>query len=127
MAKPDHRRKLLEQAWIGDAVLSLYARSKILREDGRQDSAKFTRMTSNQFLGALMDPAQAEAEIGRIYQAQGLDAAFAWIEQHLLPLFERQEENRRYRAAGKRTRINFTASRKDCAARRAAEAGLFNS
>ena len=49
-----------------------------------------------------MDPAQAEAEIGRIYQAQGLDAAFAWIEQHLLPLFERQEENR-YRAAGKRT------------------------
>jgi dsRNA-specific ribonuclease len=103
MAKLDRRRAMLEQAWIGDAVLSLYARSKILHDDGRQDSAKFARMTSNQFLGALMEPAEAEAEIGRIYQAQGLDAAFAWIEQNLMPLFERQEENRRQRAAGRRT------------------------
>jgi 23S rRNA maturation mini-RNase III len=103
MAKFDRRRTILEQAWIGDAVLSLYARSKILRDDGRQDSAKLSRMTSNQFLGARMEPAATEAEIGRIYQAEGLNAAYAWIEQNLMPLYERQEENRRQRAAGRRT------------------------
>ena len=97
MSKASRRREILEQAWIGDAVLSLYARSKILRDDGCQDSAKLTRMTSNQFLGAFMDPAEAEAEIGRLFQSTGLDAAFAWIEQNLIPLFERQEENRRRR------------------------------
>lgn len=97
MSKADKRRHTLEQAWIGDAVLALYARCKILREDGCQDSAKFVRMTSNQFLGSLMDPAEAEAVIGRIFQAQGLDAAFQWMEQHLMPLFQRQEENRRRR------------------------------
>jgi 23S rRNA maturation mini-RNase III len=100
---PDRRRETLEQAWIGDAVLSLYARCRILREDGFQDAAKFVRMTSNQFLGTLMDATEAEAEIGRVFQAQGLDAAFAWIEERLIPMFERQEENRRQRAAGKRT------------------------
>jgi 23S rRNA maturation mini-RNase III len=98
MAKTDRRREAIEQAWIGDAVLSLYARSKILREDGRQDSAKLARMTSNQFLAALMEPTEAEAEIGRVYTARGLDAAFAWIEKRLMPLFEKQEENRRRRA-----------------------------
>ena len=95
MSKADRRRDTLEQAWVGDAVLALYARCKILRDDGYQDSAKFVRMTSNQFLGALMDPAGAEAEIGRIYLAHGLEAAFHWIEQRLMPLFSRQEENRR--------------------------------
>ena len=51
-------------------------------------------MTSNQFLAALAEPSEAEARIGRVYEAEGLDAAFAWIETHLMPLFERQEANR---------------------------------
>ncbi len=84
----------MEQAWVGDAVLTLYARSKILREDGWQDSAKFCRMTSNQFLGTLMDATEAEAEIGRAYQSHGLDAAFRWIEDRLMPVFQKQEANR---------------------------------
>ena len=82
------------EAWIGDAVLSLYARLKILREDGVLDGAKCIRLTSNHFLGARGEPSKVEAEIGRCFERHGLPGAFAWIEQHLVPLFERQEQNR---------------------------------
>ena len=34
MDASEKRRRVLEEAWIGDAVLCLYARAKILREDG---------------------------------------------------------------------------------------------
>jgi hypothetical protein len=84
-----------QKAWIGDAVLTLYARTKILREDGRVDGEKCVRMTSNQFLSAIGEPTRTEAEIGRIYEGAGLQAAFAFIEERLMPVFERQEENRR--------------------------------
>lgn len=87
----------VEDAWIGDAVLALYARLKILREDGRVDGEKCKRLTSNQFLGAVGEPTRVEAQIGRVYAEHGLDAAFQWIERHLVPLFERQEENRQKR------------------------------
>jgi hypothetical protein len=88
------RRKILEEAWIGDAVLALYARSRILRDDGVVNSAKLERMTSNQFLAALGKPSEVEAEVGRAYENGGLEAAFSWIEQKLMPLFDRQEEKR---------------------------------
>jgi hypothetical protein len=88
------RDQILKEAWIGDAVLSLYARRKILREDGKVDGDKCARMTSNRFLGAFGEPSNVEALIGRVYEEEGLDAAFAWIEAKLLPLFDRQEENR---------------------------------
>ena len=84
----------VNEAWIGDAVLALYARLKILREDGRVDGEKCKRLTSNQFLGTLGEPTKVEADVGRVYARDGLEAAFHWIEQHLLPLFERQEANR---------------------------------
>ena len=87
----------VEDAWIGDAVLALYARLKILREDGCVDGEKCKRLTSNQFLGNVGEPTRVEAEIGRVYTREGLESAFGWIEQHLLPLFERQEENRKKR------------------------------
>ncbi len=90
----NHRKSVLEDAWIGDAVLSLFARVKILRGDGRQDQDKFIRMTSNQFLAATGEPSEVEAEIGRIYEKEGLEAAFRWIESRLMPVFARQEENR---------------------------------
>jgi dsRNA-specific ribonuclease len=89
----------VEDAWIGDAVLALYARLKILREDGRVDGEKCKRLTSNQFLGTLGEPTKVEANIGRIYALEGLEAAFGWIDGHLLPMFERQEENRKKRLA----------------------------
>ena len=75
-------------------MLALYARLKILREDGRVDGEKCKRLTSNQFLGSLGEPTKVEAEVGRVYERDGLEAAFQWIERHLLPLFERQEANR---------------------------------
>jgi len=90
---PDDRRR--EQAWIGDAVLSLYARERIVERDHAVDGPKAARMTSNQFLSGAGEPTLVEAEIGRVYEAEGLEAAFAWIEQRLMPLFERQEANRR--------------------------------
>lgn len=93
--------KPVNEAWIGDAVLSLYARLKILREDGRVDGEKCKRLTSNQFLGSLGEPTKVEAEVGRVYARDGLEAAFQWIDQHLLPLFERQEANRANRSTTK--------------------------
>jgi len=83
-----------QQAWIGDTVLDLYARTYILREQGEMDGEMLARMTSNQFLSALGNPTGVEAEIGRVYQAQGLEAGFAWIEENLLPLFKKQERKR---------------------------------
>jgi 23S rRNA maturation mini-RNase III len=88
------RQKILEEAWVGDAVLGLYARRRILRENGAVDSERFVRMTSNRFLAAKGEPSEVEAEIGRLYEKEGLEAAFSWIEQQLMPLFERQEEKR---------------------------------
>jgi hypothetical protein len=94
MAAKSTREQTLKDAWIGDAVLSLYARSRILREDGIADSGKAERMTSNRFLSVVADPSEAEAAIGRIYEREGLAAAFRWIEERLMPVFDRQEANR---------------------------------
>lgn len=54
-------------------------------------------MTSNQFLAGFGEPSEVEAELGRVYEQGGLESAFRWIEERLLPLFERQEQNRRRR------------------------------
>ncbi len=91
---PTPVEQLVNEAWIGDAVLSLYARSKVLRAKGRADGELFARLTSNQFLGCFGEPTKVEAAIGRVYERDGLQQAFLWIEEKLLPLFERQEENR---------------------------------
>ncbi len=98
-----HDQVLRDQAWIGDAVLALYARLKILREDGRLDGEKAVRMSSNQFLAAFGEPTAVEAAIGRVFAAGGLDAAFVHIESTLIPLFTRQEE-KRMRKTGKSLR-----------------------
>ena len=87
-------RQITNEAWIGDAVLSLYARLKILREDGVLDGDKCIRLTSNKFLGSIGEPTRVEAVIGRCFEREGLSGAFAWIEANLIPLFERQEQNR---------------------------------
>jgi hypothetical protein len=97
MARRANREQILKEAWIGDAVLSLYARRRILREDGIADNAKAERMTSNRFLSSVAEPSEAEAAIGRVFERDGLDAAFRWIEERLMPVFDRQEANRRKR------------------------------
>ncbi|MBN9663053.1 MAG: hypothetical protein J0H49_32945 [Acidobacteria bacterium] len=92
--KTDQRRQILRDAWIGDAVLCLYARALILREGGEVDGERYIRMTSNQFLGQLGEASEVEARIGRAYESGGLAGAFAWLDDHLLPLYRRQEANR---------------------------------
>jgi dsRNA-specific ribonuclease len=47
------------------------------------------------------EPTKVEAEIGQVYQRDGLGAAFAWIEERLMPMFTRQEEKRQ-RKSGRR-------------------------
>ena len=81
-------------AWIGDAVLSLYVRAWILREHGVMDGERLTAFSSNQFLSAFGNPTEVEAGIGRIYERDGLAAAFADIEARLLPVFLAQEKRR---------------------------------
>ena len=91
-----------EQAWIGDAVLGLFSRQWILRKEKQIDAKMFTRMTSNQFLNSLGNPTHIEATIGRIYGKEGLEKAFYYIEEELIPLFLRQEKKRIRKAGGKR-------------------------
>ena len=91
---PMDKQRLQSEAWIGDAVLLLWARLHILKADGNLDGPKCIRMTSNQFLSAFGEPTAVEAELGRVYLSQGERAAFDWIESRIAPLFARQEENR---------------------------------
>ncbi|MCB1019972.1 MAG: hypothetical protein H6509_14825 [Bryobacterales bacterium] len=86
--------QLQAEAWVGDAVLCLYGRLRILERGGHVDGAQYQRMSSNQFLSAFGEPTAVEAELGRVYHEQGLAAAFAWIEERWMPLFDRQEANR---------------------------------
>ncbi len=85
------QRELLEAAWVGDAVLTLFARRYILGQEGGINNERAARMTSNRFLEAIGNATAVEARIGRIYEAEGLEAAFAWIESELVPLHEKQE------------------------------------
>jgi len=78
-------------------VLALYTRRWILARTGGMDGEMQTRFTSNQFLANRGNPTEVEAEIGRIFENEGLEAAFGWIEKHLLPLFERQESKRKHK------------------------------
>ncbi|MCG8599950.1 MAG: hypothetical protein MI807_07410 [Verrucomicrobiales bacterium] len=91
--KSDEKRREQEQAWIGDTILDLFARTWILENRGKLCGETLRRMTSNQFLACFGNPTTIEAKIGDLYQNEGMDAAFTWIENELLPLFLRQEKN----------------------------------
>ena len=97
MAAPKKKDEALtkerEEAWVGDAILALYVREWILREKGSMDGEMFVRFTSNDFLRSKGNPTSVEAEIGRVYTTEGLQAGFDWIEEHLYPLFLIKEKN----------------------------------
>ena len=93
--KDDELRQEREAAWIGDAVLALFARQYVLRERKSMDGEWFTRLNSNDFLSVFGNPTRVEASIGRLYQDGGLDAAFAWMNENLLPVFRKQMANRK--------------------------------
>jgi hypothetical protein len=90
--EPREEAAIREEAWIGDAVLALYARRWLL-ENTPQDADRtdlFIRMTSNRFLTAFGEPTRVEARIGRVYEEGGLSAAFALLDETILPLFKKQ-------------------------------------
>lgn len=89
-SKDEEIRLERANAWIGDAVLALFARQFVLRERSMMDGEWFTRMTSNEFLSAFGNPTRVEASIGKLFLEGGLDAAFAWMDAELVPLFRRQ-------------------------------------
>jgi hypothetical protein len=95
---------LRKEAWIGDAVLELYARRLVLAQTGERDVARKVRLVRNAFLSHLGQPTRVEAEIGRRFNQEGLDAAFAWIAEHLHPLFLKQESNQRKSPPLRRTK-----------------------
>ena len=101
-AAKDTQRLEREQAWIGDAVLGLFARRWILEREGKMDAEMFARMSSNQFLSAIGNPTAVEAIIGRRYESDGLEAAFQHIENENVPLFLQQEKKRIRHAGGRR-------------------------
>jgi dsRNA-specific ribonuclease len=92
--KAEDLRQERETAWIGDAVLALFARQFVLRERQTMDGEWFTRLTSNDFLSSFGNPTRVEASIGKLYLESGLEAAFAWMEAELIPLFRKQTANR---------------------------------
>jgi dsRNA-specific ribonuclease len=92
--KDEQLRAERENAWVGDAVLALFAREFVLRERRQMDGEWFTRLTSNDFLSTFGNPTRVEASIGRLYREQGLQAAFDWMDAELLPVFRRQVAKR---------------------------------
>lgn len=88
--------ELKSDAWIGDAVLTLFAREWILEKGEMafsERSSLFTDMTSNSFLRAFGEPTKIEAKIGQVYSRDGLEASYEWIEKNLVPVFEKQLKN----------------------------------
>lgn len=89
-------RELKNLAWIGDAVLALWAREWLLEQPGhplftRQEL--FIRLTSNAFLQSLGEPTRVEAQIGIVYKEKGLQEAFSYLDSELRPLFEKHLKN----------------------------------
>jgi hypothetical protein len=74
-SKDEEIRLERANAWIGDAVLALFARQYVLRERNMMDGEWFTRMTSNEFLSAFGNPTRVEASIGKLFLEGGLEAA----------------------------------------------------
>ncbi len=97
MMQPDAVTIEREEAWIGDAVLGLFARRWILKEQGRMDADMFMAMTCNQFLSTIGNPTRIESRIGQRYREDGLDAAFSFIESEILPRFLQQNKKRLHR------------------------------
>lgn len=83
-----------ELAWLGDAVLGLFAREHVLARVGKIDTRAFLDLTCNAFLSGIGRPTRVEAEIGVVYRRDGLAAAFAYIEARVVPLWRVQEGRR---------------------------------
>ncbi len=95
----DRIKQEREEAWIGDAVLLIYARMRVMRECGTINSQAEQQLTGNRFLNSFGEPTSTEAAIGRRFLAEGLDSALVWIKENLEPVYAMQEQ-RRVKASG---------------------------
>jgi dsRNA-specific ribonuclease len=97
----DEIERLREEAWLGDAVLSLFVRDWLLATRSREfpsaeRAALFELFTSNQFLSSFGEPTRVEAEIGRVYRSGGVPEAFTFIEAKFLKRFLTGAQKRGY-------------------------------
>ena len=101
------------EAWVGDAVLALYARRWLLRHTTKKMSDAdrqqlFELFVSNQFLSSFGEPSQVEATIGRKFEEEGLLAAFTHIEKSFLDSFRKSARKRGYILPGPRPILSET-------------------
>ena len=90
--------KTRDDAWVGDAVLSLFAREWILKQDLDGEFSKtqlYHELTCNQFLNSFGNPTEVEARIAGVYQKEGLGKAFEYIEETFIPVFQRTIKKKR--------------------------------
>ena len=88
---PDLDPVVRAKAWVGDAVLALYVRERILEMNhGIMDGELFMELTSNKFLRLVGNATAVEAEIGMAYKRGGLAEGYAWIEAHLREKMEQR-------------------------------------
>lgn len=95
--RQESESNLRDDAWTGDAVLSLYLRSLLLQnkvEPAGLRTEVFKYFSSNAFLNSFGRPTAMEAEIGAIYQSEGISAAFSFIEGKYLAIIRLQLQNR---------------------------------
>lgn len=94
---PSDPEVVRDLSWIGDALLSLFAREWILQNGAQLSGTRadlFRDMTCNQFLSAFGQPSVVEARIGAAYRSGGLPAAQKYFDETLAPLFLKQQANR---------------------------------
>lgn len=92
----DHVARLQNLAWTGDAVLALWMRELMLVNGLGPDAQRgelFKYFTSNQFLSGFGRPTEVEAEVGCLYNEQGLEGAFAYLNERLLPVMIKRLAN----------------------------------
>ena len=116
----DPEEQLRNEAWIGDAVLALFARSWLLRighgENSKDRNRLFELWVSNQFLSSFGEPTSVEAEIGRAYASGGLDVAFTFIEEKLLDRFVQTARKRGFNLTVVGRKAGGARLPKDCKA-----------
>ena len=84
-------------AWVGDAVLALFARRWILQQTNipnKERAEVFQAMTSNEFLSHFGEPTKIECEIGILFENEGLTEANNYIETYLLPKFIKKQKQK---------------------------------
>lgn len=85
-------------AWIGDAVLALYARKWILRQSSiapKERADVFQSMTSNEFLSHWGEPTQVESEIGLLFEKEGLEKTMQYLEENFLPIVLKRQARKK--------------------------------